>query len=82
MFYHYYQKYLKKIIYDQLYEYLQNFLSMLLCGFPKAHSTKHVLFRLIRKWQAERDSGGYVGTILMDLFEAYDCLSHDLLIAK
>ena len=24
----------------------------------------------------------YVGTILMDLSKAYDCLSHDLLIAK
>ena len=73
---------LSKIIYDQLYEYLENFLSELLCGFRKAHSTQHALFRLIQKWQAERDSGSYVGTILMDLSKAYDCLLHDLLIAK
>ena len=53
-----------------------------MCGFRKAHSTQHALFRLIQKWQAELDSGGYVGTILMDLSKAYDCLSHDLLIAK
>ena len=59
-----------------------NFLSELYCGFRKAHSTQHALFRLIQKWQAELDSGGYVGTILMDLSKAYDCLSHDLLIAK
>ena len=32
--------------------------------------------------QAELDSGGYVGTTLMDLSEAYGCLSHDLLTAK
>ena len=32
--------------------------------------------------QAELDSGCYVGTILMNLSKAYDCLSHDLLIAK
>ena len=72
LFYHYYQK----------YEYLQNFLSELLCGFRKAHSTQHALFRLIQKWQEELDSGGYVGTILMDFSKAYECLSHDLLIAK
>ena len=82
MFYLYYQKYLKKIIYDQLYEYSENFLNELLRGFRKAHSTQHALFRLIQKWQEELDSGGYVGTILMDLSKAYDCLSHDLLIVK
>ena len=43
----------EKIIYDQLYEYLENFLSELLCGFRKVHSTQHTLFRLIQKWQGE-----------------------------
>ena len=42
-------KVFEKIIYDQLYEYLENFLSELLCGFRKAHSTQHALFRLIQK---------------------------------
>ena len=54
----------------------------MVCGFRKAHSTEHALFRLIQKWHAELDSGGYVGTILMDLSKTYDCLSHDLWIAK
>ena len=49
--------------------------------FPK--STFHpTCFRLIRTWQAELDSGGYVGTDLIDLFKAYDCLSYDSLIPK
>ena len=75
-------KVFETIIYDQLYENLENLLSGLLCGFRKAHSTQHALVRLIQKWQAELDPGGYVGTILMDLSKAYDCLSHDLLIAQ
>ena len=78
VFYHYYQKHLKKIIYDQLYEYLENLLSELFCGFRKPHSMQRALFRLIQKWHGELDSGAYVGTILIDLSKAYDCLSHDL----
>ena len=69
-------------MYDQLYEYIEHFLNQLLCGFRKAHSTQHALFRLLQKWQKGLDSVGFIGTILMDLSKAYDCLPHDLLIAK
>ena len=69
-------------MYDQLYEYIEHFLNQLLCEFCKAHSTQHALFRLLQKWQKELDSGGFIGTVLMDLSKAYDCLPHDLLIAK
>ena len=55
---------------------------MLLCGFRKAHSTQHALFRLLQKWQKELDLFGIVGTILINLSKAYDCLPHDLIIAK
>ena len=54
----------------------------LLCGFRKAHSTQHTLFRLLQKWQKELDPSGIVGPILMNLFKAYDCLPHELTIAK
>ena len=69
-------------MYDQLYEYIERFLNQLLCGFCKAHLTQHALFRLLQKWQKELDSGEFIGTILMDLPKAYDCLPPDLLIAK
>ena len=47
------------------------------CVFPES-----TFFRLIQKWQAKLDSGIYVGTTLIDMSKPYDCLSHDLLIAK
>ena len=69
-------------MYDQLNEYVETFLKKLLCGFCKAHSKQHALFRFLQKWQKELDSSGIVGTILMDLSKAYDCLPHDLIITK
>ena len=69
-------------MYDQLYEYAETSLNKLLCGFHKAHSTQHALSRLLQKWQKELDSPGIVGTILMGLSKAYDCLLYDLVIAK
>ena len=64
-------------MYDQLYEYVEIFLNKILCGFRKAHSTQHALFRLFQKWQKELDSSAIAGTILMNLSKAYDCLPHD-----
>ena len=71
-----------KIMYYQLHEYAETFLNKLLCVFRKSHSTQHALFRLLQKWQKELDSSGIVGTILMDLSKVYDCLPHDLVLAK
>ena len=60
----------------------KHFLSQILCGFRKAHSTQHAIFRLLQSWQRELDESGYLGTILMDLTKAYDCIAHELLITK
>ena len=43
---------------------------------------QHTLFRILQKYQKEFDSGRFIGTILMDLSKAYDCLHHDLSIRK
>ena len=69
-------------MYDLLYINMNNVLSELLCGFHKAHSTQHALFKLLQAWQKELDNSGFIGTILMDLSKAYDCLPRNLLIAK
>ena len=75
-------KFFERLIYDQVNEYLEQYLNSLLSGFKEAHCTQLALFRLLQEWQNELDKSGFVGTILMDLSNAYDCLPHDLLIAK
>ena len=75
-------KIFEKVIYQQLTDYIDKLLSIFLCGFRKGCSTQHALFRLIQAWQEELDNSGFVGTVLMDLSKAYDCLPHDLMIAK
>ena len=72
----------ERLIYNPLSEYTKSFLSHILYGFRKAHITQHALFKLLLSWQKELDNGGFVGTILMDLSKAYDCIAHELLIAK
>ena len=69
-------------MYDQLYQYIEHFLNKLFCGFRKAHSTQHAFFTLLQKRKKEFDSGGFIGTILMDLSKTCDLLLHSLIIAK
>ena len=53
---------------------MECFLNRLLCGFRKAHSTQHTLFRLIQSWQEQLDQSGFKGTILMDLYSKLTAL--------
>ena len=57
-------------------------LNTLWCCFRKTYSTRHALFKLLQAQPEVLDKSGFVGTVLMDLSKAYDCLPHDLLVAK
>ena len=73
-------KIFERVIYNQLGECMNSFLNKLLCGFKKAHSTQHALFKLLHSCQIELGNLGFISTVLMDLSKAYDCLPHDLIL--
>ena len=75
-------KIFERVLFNQITTYCQSIFSKHLCGFRKAYSTQYSLINLLKNFQECLDKGGVIGTILMDLSKAYDCLPHDLLIAK
>ena len=62
--------------------FFENILSKYQCGFRKRHNAQHCLILLIEKWKKSVDNGGAFRVLLTDLSKAFDCLSHELLIAK
>ena len=75
-------KLFEKVLYQQIEDFANKILSPKLCGFRKGHSTQHALLNLLKNWQKRLDKYGIVGTALIDLRKAYNCLPHDLLLAK
>ena len=66
----------------QMLPFVQSILSPLLCGFREGYCTQHALLLLIETCNKSIDSGGIAGAVLTDLSKAFDCLDHELLIAK
>ena len=50
--------------------------------YRKGYNTQHALIKLVKKCRSSLDMRGFAGAILMDLSKAFDCLNHELLIAK
>ncbi len=54
----------------------------MLCAYHRKYCTDYVLIKLIDSWKYALDNHNFVGTILMDMSKAFDCIPHGLLVAK
>ena len=72
----------ERFIHNCLSSYAESFLSNFVSAYRKSYSSNHVLLRLIENWKKSLDNKNFVGTVLMDLSKAFDCIPHDLLVAK
>ena len=72
----------ERCIYDQICSFFDTILSKLQCGFRKGFSAQTCLLVMVEKWRKSIDSGNKSGAVLTDLSKAFDCLPHDLFIAK
>ena len=57
-------------------------LSKFKCSFCKGSSTQYCLLSMLEKWKSAVDKGKLFGALLTDLSRAFNCFSHELLLAK
>ena len=69
-------------MHDNMSDYFNDVLSKFQCGFRKGFGARNYLLYMIETLQKARDKRGVFAAVMTDLSKAFDCISHELLIAK
>ena len=76
----------EKIVYNQLYHYLNGNTLLLSCqsGFHSLHSTltAHALLEVTNDWSVNMDNGLLNGVVFIDLTKAFDTIDHEIILRK
>ena len=75
-------KIFERCMHRQISEYFETVLSKLQCGFRKGYSTQDYLLVMVENCKKALDQGNEYGALLTDLSKAFDCLPHDVIVAK
>ena len=70
------------ILYEQTDSHTKDILLKYQGGFRKKISSQHLLLAMFEKWKKVLDNGGSCGALLVDLSKVFDCIVHDLFLAK
>ena len=69
-------------MFKQISEHDEPILSKFLCGFRRGFSAQHCLSAMLEKRKSAIDNKRTFGALLINLPNAFDCHSHDLLSAN
>ena len=75
-------KILERDMEEQILSYMEKFLSPFLCGFRRGFSTQHCIMVMLELFKKGLDQGNAAGALLTDISKTFDCINHELLIAK
>ena len=75
-------KIFERLMFQQITLFVLGILFPYLCGFRTGYNAQHALLRLKNKLNICLDKREYIGMFMMDLFKAFDCIPHEILIAK
>ena len=72
----------ERCMHRQISEYFETIFSKFQCGFRKSYGTQDFLLAMLLNCEKALDQGKEYRALLTGLCKAFDCLPHDLIVAK
>ena len=72
----------ERLMHDNMSLYFNDVLSKFQCGFRKGFGAQNCLLYMIETIRKTCDNHGVFAAVITGLSKAFDCISHELLIAK